>query len=125
MNPWFDVVDSLKLREERFIALSRITDGRIGARANRGRSLPFERVEALIWGLQHASPVVRRCCLELLDQHPDQRAVPHIVPCLNDPVAKVRWHAVHALICDACKPGMSYLSDEILDRISEMAVRGH
>ena len=71
MNPWFDVVDSLKLREERFIALSRMTDGRIGARANRGRSLPFERVEALIWGLQHASPVVRRCCLELLDQHPD------------------------------------------------------
>jgi HEAT repeat protein len=121
MNPWLDVVDSLRLRAERFDALRLLTDGRVGARANRGRRLPGERLDALIWGLRHPSPVVRRCCLELLDQHPDARAVPHIVACLDDAVPRVRWHAVHALICDACKPGSSYLSDDILARIREMA----
>src|SRR5262245_46151652 len=121
MNPWFEVVDRLKIRSERFNALLLITDGRVGARANRGRRLSSDRVDALIWGLRHTSPVVRRCCLELLDQHPDDRAISNIVACLDDAIPRVRWHAVHALICDVCKPGASYLSGEILDRIRAMA----
>jgi len=123
MNPWINVVDKFQVRRERFAALVLMTDGRIGARANRGRRLPPDRVDALIWGLQHDNAVVRRCCLEMLDQHPDERAVPHIVQCLDDDVPRVRWHAVHALICDVCKPGTSYLSGEILDRIRDMAQR--
>lgn len=121
MNPWIDVVDSLKTRAERFNALRRIEDGRIGARANRGRALAPEQVDALIWGLSHPSPVVRRCCLELLDQHPDDRAIPHIVKCLDDVVPRVRWHAVHALICDACKPGSSYLTTDVINHVRELA----
>ncbi|HEX7038246.1 MAG TPA: HEAT repeat domain-containing protein [Pseudomonadales bacterium] len=121
MNPWIDIVDSLQAPSERMNALRLIEDGRVGARANRGRPLPPDRVDALIWGLSHASPVVRRCCLELLDQHPDDRARPHIVRCLSDPVPRVRWHAVHALICDACKAGTSYLAADVVSRLRELA----
>jgi HEAT repeat protein len=104
-------------------ALLEITDGRPGARANRGVvELSAEKRAALIWGLDHDNPVVRRCCLELLDQHPDPDALPHIVARLDDPVPSVRWHAVHALLCDACKPGAAYTCDpEIVERIRDIA----
>jgi HEAT repeat protein len=121
MSTWTKVVDSLQVRTERMKALRLIEDGRVGARANRGRSLPAERTDALIWGLSHPSPIVRRCCLELLDQHPDARAIPHIVRCLSDTVPRVRWHAVHALICDDCKAGASYLAADILDCVRRVA----
>jgi len=105
VNPYLEIVDSFKHRAQRFPALLAMTDGRVGARANRGVALSAEKRAALIWGLEHQNPVVRRCCLELLDQHPDPDALPHIVTRLHDPVPRVRWHAVHALLCDACKPG--------------------
>src|SRR5580692_13219905 len=100
-----------------------LTDGRLGARANRGRPLSADRVDALVWGLSHASPVVRRCCLELLDLHPDTRAVDAITKCLEDPVPRVRWHAVHTLSCDACKAGGSYLDRVITERLKDVALR--
>ncbi len=123
MNPWIEVVDSFRIKSKRFEAAKLMSDGRIGARANRGRILSQEKIDALIWGLSHESPVVRRCCLEFLDQHPSDDAIPHIVSCLDDPVARVRWHAVHALTCDACKPGVSYLSADVLNRLRAMADR--
>jgi len=121
MNSWNEVVDRFRIKSERFEAAKLMSDGRIGARANRGRILSQDKVDALIWGLRHESPVVRRCCLEFLDQHPSTDAIPHIVNCLGDPVPRVRWHAVHALTCDACKPGVSYLSSEVLDRLRAMS----
>ncbi|HEY6598078.1 MAG TPA: HEAT repeat domain-containing protein [Pseudomonadales bacterium] len=122
MNPYLEIVDSFKLRAQRFPALLAMTDGRVGARENRGVTLSADKRAALIWGLEHENPVVRRCCLELLDQHPDPEALPHIVTRLHDPVPRVRWHAVHALLCDACKPGAAYACDpEIIDRIRTVA----
>src|SRR5262245_28879670 len=122
MNPYFAVVDRLKIPTERYQAAQALSAGGRGARQNRGKPLPTEKVEALIWGLSHGSPVVRRCCLELLDQHPDPRAVPHILRALEDPVPRVRWHAVHALLCDACKVGQSFFTTDVgaaLRRVAE------
>ncbi len=122
MNPYFEVVDRLKIPTERYRAARTMSAGGRGARENRGKQLPTEKIEALIWGLSHENPVVRRCCLELLDQHPDPRAVPHILSALEDPVPRVRWHAVHALICDACKAGESFLTPNVsayLRRVAE------
>jgi HEAT repeat protein len=121
MNPYLELVDRLKIRAERFRAAHELSAGGHGARENRGKQLPSEKVEALIWGLSHESPVVRRCCLELLDQHPDPRAIPHIVARLADPVPRVRWHAVHALLCDACKPGSSYLTADAASALRQVA----
>ena len=121
MNHWYEEVEKFGIRKERFQAGVRFTDGRIGARANRGRLLSEQKLDALIWGLEHENPVVRRCCLEFLDQHPCDRALPSILHCLNDPVPRVRWHAVHALICDACKLGINYLNDEVLARLQVIA----
>ena len=117
MNDWCEEVEKFGVRKERYQACVRFTDGRIGARANRGHQLPTERLDALIWGLGHKNPVIRRCCLEFLDQHPNEKALPSILRCLEDPVPKVRWHAVHALICDKCKPGLSYVNDDVVERI--------
>jgi HEAT repeat protein len=121
VNPYFRVVDSLKIPAERYRAARTMSAGGHGARENRGKRLPAEKVEALIWGLSHESPVVRRCCLELLDQHPDPQAIPYIVRALEDPVPRVRWHAVHALLCDACKAGGSFLTPNIAMRLRTVA----
>jgi HEAT repeat protein len=124
MNPYFEIIDSFKLRVRRFPALLAMTDGRVGARENRGIALSADKRAALIWGLDHENPVVRRCCLELLDQHPDPDALPHIIARLSDPVPRVRWHAVHALLCDACKPGAAYAcSPDVVAKLQEVAAR--
>jgi HEAT repeat protein len=121
VNPWFDAVDRLSLRGERYDTLRALAGGVLGARASRGRPLSEDRIDALIWGLAHANPVVRRCCLELLDLHPNARAADAIARCLDDPVPRVRWHAAHTLTCDACKAGGSYLSAEIRERLKTVA----
>lgn len=121
MNPYLEVVELLRSPTERYKAAHALSAGGHGARQNRGKPLPPEKVDALIWGLSHASPVVRRCCLELLDQHPDVRAIPHVLNALGDPVPRVRWHAVHALLCDACKPGHSYLTPEVSAALRQVA----
>ncbi len=121
MNRYIEIVDRLGIPSERFKAAHLMSAGGRGARENRGKQLPEEKIDALIWGLSHQNPVVRRCCLELLDQHPDPRAVPHILATLEDPIARVRWHAVHALLCDACKDGGSFLTPEIAARLDLVA----
>jgi len=121
MNPYLDLVDRLRIPAERYRAARDLSAGGRGARENRGKPLSPEKIEALIWGLSHESPVVRRCCLELLDQHPDPSAIPHIVGRLEDPVPRVRWHAVHALHCDACKPGHSFCTPEAATALRRVA----
>jgi HEAT repeat protein len=122
-NPYFEVVDSLKIPAERYRAAHAMSAGGRGARENRGKQLPAEKIEALIWGLSHENPVVRRCCLELLDQHPDVRAVPHILAALEDPVPRVRWHAVHALACDGCKAGESFIAPNVVAKLRRVATQ--
>ena len=51
----------------------------------------------------------------------NEKALPTILRCLDDPVPRVRWHAVHALICDKCKTGFSYLNDEVVERVRRVA----
>ena len=121
MNPYIELVDRLRIPAERYQAARDLSAGGRGARENRGKQLLPEKIEALIWGLSHESPVVRRCCLELLDQHPDPRAIPYIVGTLKDPVPRVRWHAVHALLCDACKPSHSFFAPDVATALRQVA----
>lgn len=61
---------------------------------------------ALVWGaLHHPDPPARRLCLDYLDHLAGPDTVGTLVAALDDPVPRVRRHAVHALSCEACKPG--------------------
>lgn len=60
----------------------------------------------LAWGaLNHPDPPARRLCLDYLDHLAGPEAARIFVAALDDPVPRVRRHAVHALTCEACKPG--------------------
>lgn len=121
-NPYFAVVDNISRKSER-IRWSTILSARPGkfSLANRGQPLPPQKLDALIRGLSHSNPVVRRTCLEILDQHPHLSAIPHIMQRVDDAVPRVRWHALHALSCDACKGGESFKSQATLARIGKVA----
>ena len=121
-NPFFELVDRLKIKKERYI-LGDLLSAKPGTRPSeqRGKKVSEQKLEALIWGLSHDNAVVRWQCLQLLDAHPDHRAVPEILNLLNDPVPRVRWHALHALECDACKTGKSLLTSTLLLKIRLLA----
>lgn len=107
-------------RNEAIVALV----GAINARDLARVSLRPEARAALIQGLQHPNVKVRWWCLQLMDHLADESFIPHILPLLNDPVGKVRRHAVHALTCDVCKPdrcGLA-LSEQVRERIAQVAV---
>ncbi|MEZ0067508.1 HEAT repeat protein [Streptacidiphilus sp. MAP12-20] len=54
-------------------------------------------------GLGHADPVVRENCCKLLDHLLVEDALDDLVAMLDDPDARVRVAAVHAVSCDRCK----------------------
>lgn len=119
-NPYFEIVERLKIPTDRHAACRLLSEGKLGARASRGLPLPEQKVDALLHGLAHPNAAVRRCCLELLDMHPTERAVPHILPLLDDPVSRVRWHAAHALGCDVCKGGASLVTPQIAAELARV-----
>ncbi|MFI6465873.1 HEAT repeat domain-containing protein [Streptomyces sp. NPDC050538] len=61
-------------------------------------------VPAIREGLDHAHPLVREQCCKLLDELLVPEAVGELTARLDDPDARVRIAAVHALSCDRCKP---------------------
>jgi HEAT repeats len=60
--------------------------------------------DAVIEGLSDPNPRVRWWCVQVLDHVPDDRSIVAIAGVLDDPVARVRRNAAHALGCVACKP---------------------
>jgi HEAT repeat protein len=59
----------------------------------------------LAWGaLNHPDPPARRLCLDYLDHLGGPEAAQTFVAALDDPVPRVRRHAIHALTCKVCKP---------------------
>jgi HEAT repeat protein len=61
-------------------------------------------VAAVLAGLSHPRPRVRRGCAGFFDHHGTEACVPGLTRALlADPVANVRREAVHSLACDRCK----------------------
>ena len=59
---------------------------------------------AVVQGLAHPEPPVRRACLDFLDHHADDLCVDDLRRvALRDPIPRVRRFAVHALGCVRCK----------------------
>ena len=108
-----------RLRNDAIVALV----GAINARDLANITLKPEAKKALIGGLQHQSAKVRWWCLQLIDHLADASFIPFVLPLLDDPVGKVRKHAVHALTCEMCKPGRCglELSESVRAKIAEVA----
>ena len=61
---------------------------------------------ALSWGaLHHPNSRTRWLCLDYLDHVAVPASAAVFIAALDDPVPRVRRHAVHALTCRACKSG--------------------
>jgi hypothetical protein len=62
-----------------------------------------DAVEAIRAGLHHENPAVREGCCRLLDQLVDTETMGQLIAMTDDPDARVRTAAFHALACDRCK----------------------
>ena len=61
-------------------------------------------MQAVIDGMEHPMPRVRRACAAFMDHHGNEVCVtPLTQRLLSDPVANVRREAVHSLGCQRCK----------------------
>jgi HEAT repeat protein len=75
-----------------------------------------DAVGAIRAGLHHENPAVREGCCRLLDHLVDTDSMGQLIAMADDPDARVRVAAFHALACDRCKgntcaPG----ADEVLE----------
>jgi hypothetical protein len=67
-------------------------------------------------GLHHQNPAVREGCCRLLDHLVDTDSMSQLIAMTDDPDARVRIAAFHALACDRCKSGTRAPgSDEVLE----------
>lgn len=60
-------------------------------------------LDAVLDGIDHDDPQVRKWCVALLDHHGTERCVDPLVGALEDQRAAVRRHAVHSVGCQSCK----------------------
>jgi len=62
-----------------------------------------DAVGAIRAGLNHENPAVREGCCRLLDHLVDTDSMGQLIAMTDDPDARVRIAAFHALACDRCK----------------------
>lgn len=103
MVPEAELVQLFGSRSRELEALRGLAGG-VTATHLRTVQLTDAAFEALLDGLRDPNPRIRWWCVQVLDHVPDPRAVHAIADMLDDPVARVRRNAAHALGCVACKP---------------------
>lgn len=62
-----------------------------------------DALDAIRAGLSHPDAAVREGCCRLLDHLVDTESMDLLIAMADDPDAKVRIAAIHALACDRCK----------------------
>lgn len=79
-------------------------------------------LDAVLRGLQHSHPQVRRWCAELLDHNADDRCIEPLLTLMDDPVDHVRWQAVHSLSCQRCKVMPLDVQAHVTQRMIDLAL---
>jgi HEAT repeats len=79
-------------------------------------------LDAVLRGLQHPHPQVRRWCAELLDHNADDRCIEPLLALMDDPVDHVRWQAVHSLSCQRCKVMPLNVQAHVTQRMVDLAL---
>src|SRR5580700_3686459 len=74
-------------------------------------------------GLHHENPAVREGCCRLLDHLVDTDSMGQLIAMADDPDARVRTAAFHALACDRCKgdicaPGAAEVLEPALQHLA-------
>jgi hypothetical protein len=78
-------------------------------------------LNAVVAGLAHPDARIRRGCADFLDHYGTDACVPALRDAaLHDPVAGVRRAAVHALLCQRCKP--CALTSDLMDLLVQVAL---
>jgi HEAT repeat protein len=100
-----DTSDQAELELERQVELLGSHDWRVaGAAVQALVSAGDAGMEAVMRGLSHPHPRVRRGCAEFMDHHGDDRCVVALLHAArHDPIAYVRRVAIHSYSCQRCK----------------------
>jgi hypothetical protein len=78
-------------------------------------------INAVLWGLSHPNPRVRRGCAGFMDHHgTDACFAPLRQVALHDPAPSVRRMAVHSASCQECKP--CPLTSDLVGLLVEVAL---
>ncbi|MFI6155616.1 HEAT repeat domain-containing protein [Kitasatospora sp. NPDC051170] len=82
-----------------------------------------DALDAIRAGLSHPDAAVREGCCRLLDHLVDTESMDLLIAMADDPDAKVRISAFHALACDRCKgdtcaPGADLVLDPALRHLA-------
>jgi HEAT repeat protein len=118
-----DLVQLFGIKGRELDALQDLTGG-VTATYLRTATLPDASFAALMDGLSDSSSRVRWWCIQVLDHVSDVRSVSQIASMLDDPVARVRRNAAHALGCVACKPDWDrVLPTAVVHRLNDLAER--
>ena len=81
-----------------------------------------EAKQALIAGLKHSNSKVRWWCIQLMDHIADESYVPSLLETAHtDPTPKNRRHAIHALVCEVCKPNRQPLNVDVRSELAAIA----
>ena len=115
-----ELVQILRSRDQCLAAVRELAGG-LTATELRSAQVSAEAYDALVEGLRDESLRVRWWCVQILDHIPDARACEAIATALDDPVARVRRNAAHALGCVACKPScQGALPDRVVRQLTAM-----
>ena len=116
-----ELVQLFGVRGRELEALRALTGG-VTATHLRTAQLGDDAFAAMVSGVSDRNARVRWWCIQVLDHIPDVRAIEAIASALDDPVARVRRNAAHALGCVACKPDWNgAVSVASFERLTQVA----
>jgi len=98
------LVDLLADKSQRYEVIVALVGGITATELRKVKVSP-EAKQALIDGLNHRNSKVRWWCINLMDHLADESYLPHLLNAAQtDPTPKNRRHAIHAMMCEVCKP---------------------
>lgn len=117
-------MQALADKDHRTDAMRALVGGVTATELRRIVRLDDEVRAALVEGLRDPDPRIRWWCVQLIDHLADAAVLAAIVPLLDDPVARVRRNAAHALGCLTCKPTWDgVLGEDVLSKLADLAQR--
>lgn len=115
------LVDLFADKTQRNVAVVALVGGLTATELRRVKVSDAAR-QALIAGLKHPNSKVRWWCIQLMDHIADESyAQPLLDAAQTDPTPKNRRHAIHALVCEVCKPNRQPLNVDVRTELASIA----